>query len=147
MSRHLLTLSPSNRALAVQGVQRAPAGWVLELRAPKRTDDQNRALWGLLAQIQKQRPTHNGVPMTQELWKATFMDALNSECTIMPKLDGKGYFPMHSTSRLTKTQFADLLTLMIAWATGEGLTITHFDEPSTAGGGAAEKAAPELSDA
>ena len=134
MSRHLITLnSGRDRALAHLGVDRAPAGWALELREPKRTDEQNRALWGLLNQIQRQRPEHRGIPMTPELWKAVFMDALNSECTIMPKLDGSGYFPMHSTSRLTKGEFADLLTLMFAWCAEQGLEVEHFDSEEPAG--------------
>ena len=132
MSRHLLTLTKANRALAKQGIDRAPDGYVLELREPKRSDEQNRALWSLLNQIHRQRPEHNGIRMTPELWKATFMDALSSEMTLMPKLEGNGYFPMHSTSRLTKGEFAGLLTVMLAWAAREGLQIEHFDEEDLA---------------
>jgi hypothetical protein len=133
MSRHILTLATkADRQKAHVGIDRAPDGWTLELREAKRTDPQNKALWGLLNQIQKQRPIHNGVNMTPELWKATFLDALNSECTIMPKLDGNGFFPMHSSSRLTKGEFVDLLSLMLAWCAEQGLDIRHFDEAEAA---------------
>lgn len=128
MSRHMLTLTRHNRQKAVQGVLAAPDGWTLELREAKRSDPQNKALWGLLHQIQKQRPTHQGIVMTPELWKAVFMDALSSEMTIMPKLEGNGYFPLHSTSRLTKGEFANLLELMLAWCAKEGLIVEHFDD-------------------
>ena len=128
MSRHLMTLTSNNRAKAIIGVTNAPDGYVLELREARRTDDQNAALWGLLNQIQKQRPTHNGVRMTPELWKATFMDALGAEMKMMPKLDGDGFFPIgHSTSRLTKGEFANLLELMLAWCARAGVTVEHFD--------------------
>jgi hypothetical protein len=137
MSRHLLTLTQNNRAKAIVGVTNAPNGYVLELREPKRSDPQNSALWGLLHQIQKQRPKHNGVSMTAELWKTVFMDALGAEMRMMPKLDGDGYFPIgHSTSRLTKGEFADLLTVMLAWCAREGLTVEHFDEGSQGDAGA-----------
>lgn len=129
MARHLLTLTQHNRGKAVEGVVKAPNGYVLELREPKRTDDQNAALWGLLNQIQRQRPKHNGVSMTPELWKAVFMDALGAEMRMLPKLDGDGFFPIgHSTSRLTKGEFTDLLELMLAWTASEGLTVEHFDD-------------------
>jgi hypothetical protein len=135
MTRHLLTLTPRNRAKAHAGIERAPDGWVLELREPKRTDEQNAALWGLLHQIQRQRPTHQGVKMTAELWKSVFMDALGAEMRMLPKLDGDGYFPIgHSTSRLTKGEFANLLELMLAWTAREGLTVEHFDDGQGAGG-------------
>ena len=133
--RHSILLTQANHAKALKGVTAAVAKgkggkpWVLELREPKRSDDQNRALWGLLNQIQRQRPKHNGVAMTPELWKATFMDALGTEMRMMPKLEGDGYFPMgHSTSSLTVAQFRDLLDLMLAWCAKEGLAVEHFDE-------------------
>lgn len=130
MSRHLITLStPRNRALAKQGIDRAPAGYVCELREAKRTDDQNRALWGLLNQVQKQRPTHNGVRMTPELWKAVFMQALGAEMVMLPTLGGDGFFPLgHRSSALTKSEFGGLLELILAWAAQQGLTIQHFDD-------------------
>lgn len=129
MSRFLVTIhSQRDRAVAIRAAERAPEGYTVEIREAKRSDDQNRALWGLLNQILRQRPTHNGVAMTAELWKATFMDALGAEMRLMPKLDGDGFFPMgHSTSALTKSEFANLLELMLAWCAREGLTVDHFD--------------------
>lgn len=133
MARHILKLTASNRLKAMQGVKAAPNGWTLELREPKRTDDQNRALWGLLNQIQKQRPVHCGVSMTAETWKSVFMQALGAEMVFVPTLDGDGMFPMgHRTSHLTKGEFAGLLTLMLAWCDREGLTIEHFDDREAA---------------
>jgi hypothetical protein len=132
-----------DREVAKRAIERAPDGYVADIHESRRSDDQNRALWGLLNQIQAQRPEHNGVRMTPELWKATFMDALGSEMTLMPKLDGDGFFPLgHSTSRLTVSQFADLLTLILAWAAREGLEIRHFDEAAK-DGEAPNKASPK----
>ena len=129
MSRHVLTLTRSNRAKAVQGVQRAPDGYVLELREPKRTDDQNAALWGLLNQIQKKRPVHNGVRMTPDLWKCVFLDALGAEMRMLPKLDGDGFFPIgHRSSVLTKGEFTALLELMLAWCARAGIEVEHFND-------------------
>jgi len=134
VSRHLLTLSKSNRSKAIIGVTNAPDGWVLELREPRRSDEQNAALWGLLHQIHRQRPAHNGVKMTPELWKSVFMDALGTEMSLMPKLDGDGFFPLgHRSSQLTKGQFADLLTVMLAWCAEQGLTVEHFDSRDAEG--------------
>lgn len=134
MSRHQIALtSPRNRALAKQGIDRAPEGYVCELREAKRSDEQNRALWGLLNQIQRQRPTHHGVRMTADLWKTVFMDALGMEMRMLPRLDGDGYFPTgHSTSNLTKGEFSNLLELMLAWCAREGLAVEHFDEKAAA---------------
>lgn len=131
--RHLLKLDKHNRHKAVQGVLRAPDGWTLELREEKRTDPQNRALWGALHQIVKQRPFHNGVKMTAETYKAVFMQALGAEMVFLPTLDGDGVFPLgHRSSQLTKGEFVGLLDLILAWAAREGVVIEHFEEARAA---------------
>lgn len=133
MARHMLTLTKANRARAVEGVMRAPDGYVLELREAKRSDPQNAALWGLLHQIQRQRPEHMGHRMTPDIWKARFMQALGTEMQFAPALEGDGYFPMgHRSSQLTKGEFADLLEFILAWCAREGLTVEHFDDARAA---------------
>lgn len=137
MTRHILTLSRANRPKAVKGVLNAPDGWILELREARRTDDQNSALWSLLSQIHKQRPAHNGVRMTPDLYKAVFLQALGAEMVMLPTLDGDGYFPLgHRSSQLTKSQFSNLIELILAWTAREGLEINHFDEAAKGGSGA-----------
>lgn len=102
--------------------------YLMEIREPKRSDAQNSALWSLLAQITKQRPTHNGRDMTPDLWKSVYMDALGHEVDYCASLDGKRIFPLgHRSSHLTKDQFSDLLQLIVAWCAEQGLTIQHFD--------------------
>ena len=133
--RHTIKLTPSNREKALQGVEvalakyrKGEAAWTMELRPAKRTDDQNRALWSLLSQVQKQRPMHRGVQMTPETWKAVFLQALGAEMVFVPTLDGDGMFPLgHRSSKLTKAEFAGLLELIMAWCAREGLTINHFN--------------------
>lgn len=127
---HTLLLTPGNRAKAEQGLRVAMAkgGWVMELREGRRTDAQNDALHGLIAQVMAQRTHHNGVRMDMALWKATFMQALGEEVRFIPTLEGDGLFPLGlSTSRLTKSRFADLIELVLAWCAREGLTVEHFD--------------------
>lgn len=130
MSRHFIKLdSPHNRSLAHKGIDRAPNGWLLELREPTRSTEQNAALWSLLSQVQKQRPVHNGVKMTPELWKSVFMDAWGAEVTFLPKLDGDGMFPAgHRSSQLTIGEMSSLIEMILAWTAREGLTIEHFSE-------------------
>lgn len=132
--RHTLRLSKHNRDKAHIGVARAPDGWVLELREPKRTDDQNDALHSLIDQILKQRPHHCGMRMSKEAYKAIFMHALGKEVTMLPTLEGDGFFPMGlSTSRLTKGEFTQLIESILAWTAREGLTIRHFDDADSSG--------------
>jgi hypothetical protein len=133
MSRHCLKLTPHNRDLAIRGVRNAEDGWLLEIREPTRSTEQNAALWSLLTQVARQRPTHNGVKMSPELWKAVFMDAWGAEVTFLPKLEGDGMFPAgHRSSHLTIGEMASLIEFILAWTAREALTIKHFDERQAA---------------
>jgi hypothetical protein len=131
MSRLVLQLDTArNREIAKRAIDKAPPGYVADIHEEKRSDEQNRALWPRLAEIQKQRPMHNSVPMSPELWKAVFMDALGHETAYAPKLEGAGYFPIgHRSSLLSKTEFGDLLSLIDAWAAQNGIHLKHFDDP------------------
>lgn len=140
--RHTIKLTQENAAKAVQGVSAAVAKgkatgkpWTLELRERTRTDDQNDALHGLIDQILKQRPTIHGARMDKARMKAIFMQSLGQEMTMLPTLDGDGFFPMGlSTSRLTVDEFSNLIELILAWCAREGLTIRHFDGDQGTGG-------------
>lgn len=132
--RHTLRLTPSRRAEAHAWIDRAiqrgreSRAWTMELREAKRTDDQNAALHGLIGQIIKQRPIHNGIPMDMALWKASFMQALGEEIRFLPTLDGKSVFPIGlSTSALPVARFSELIEYILWWAANEGLTVKHFD--------------------
>ena len=122
-----------DRGRAVRWIENAPDGTVVEFKQKGRSNDQNAAMWSILTQINRQRPVHNGVKMSAVLWKAVFMQALGAELVMLPTLEGDGLFPFgHRSSKLTVSEMGDLLTLMIAWAATEGLTIEHFDNPPEA---------------
>lgn len=133
--RHTIRLIPTNRQKAMRGVEVAIAKsaigrpWTLEIREPTRTDEQNDALHGLIDQIIRQRPEHNGIRMDKALWKAAFMQALGEEIRFLPTLDGKGVFPIGlSTARLSVSRFTELMEFILAWCATEGLTVQHFDD-------------------
>lgn len=134
MSRHTLKLNRHNRALAHEGVIKAPDGWVLELRAPRRTDEQNDALHGLIEQILEQRPVHRGMAMTKDTYKVMFLHALGGEVRMLPTIEGDGFFPWgQHTSRLTVAEFTDLIEWILAWCAREGIEVKHFDGEREAG--------------
>jgi hypothetical protein len=131
--RHFLKLTKSNRRIAAGWVAKAPDGWMLEVREPNRSVEQNAALWSLLGQVQKQRKIHNGVKMTPDLWKAVFMQAWGAEVVFLPTLEGDGMFPAgHRSSHLTVGEMTSLIEFILAWMATAGLTIAHFDEKAAA---------------
>lgn len=126
----IIIRSAQDRCRAVRWVEQAPFGTVVEFKQKGRSGDQNSAMWSLLTQINRQRPTHNGIRMSAVLWKAVFMQALGSELVMLPTLDGDGLFPFgHRSSKLTKDEMSNLIELMLAWAAQQELVIEHFDGP------------------
>lgn len=131
MSRFTIPLNSFTVARAHSWIEKAvreSKGMVMEVRDGKRSDAQNAALHGLITQIIRQRPIHNGIRMDMALWKASFMQALGEEVRFVPTLDGDGVFPIGlSTSALPKDRFSDLIEFVLAWCAREGLTVEHFD--------------------
>jgi hypothetical protein len=93
--------------------QYSKSGFVMEVREPTRTDDQNRILHAIVDEIIEQRPDE---PYSKEDWKLRFMQALRNETRFLPELDGGGMFPVgQRTSELNKTQFSALLEIVFEW--------------------------------
>lgn len=105
------------RALAC--VVEAPAGYVVEVREPKRSGDQNAALHALLTDI-AERCEWAGRRWDVDTWKRLLVGAwtrANREPVLMlPALDGSGVeVVFRRTSTLTKRECSDLLEFINAW--------------------------------
>jgi hypothetical protein len=99
------------RAHAKRLIDEAPAGWVMKLGAETRRDAQNRKLWPMLQDLQKQ--VSDCAPYSLEDLKLRFLNALGTEMRFLPTLEGEGMFPVGMrSSTLTVQQFAALIELL-----------------------------------
>jgi len=129
----IIIRNAADRQRAIRWVSQLPVGGVVEFKDKKRSSEQNAAMWSLLTQVARQRPTHNGVKMSAATWKAVFMESLGAEITWLPKLDEPGMFAFgHRSSQMTIAQMTDLIELILAWSATQGLTIEHFDDAARA---------------
>lgn len=129
MSRYLTRLdTPQGLARLAQWAREAPPGWVGEIREVKRSTDANAALHAMLSIVAKQKQYH-GLWLSVDDWKILMMDALNRETRMVPNLDGTGLVSLgRSTSKLTRSEFRDLLALVEAYAAQEGLELNEGKE-------------------
>ncbi len=128
--KRIIINTAQDRGRALRWVEEAGWGSVVEFKQKGRSLSQNDAVHGLIRQIIKQRPIHNGIPMDLPLWKAAFMQALGEEVRFIPTLDGTSVFPVGlSTRDLSKERFSDLIEYILWWCATEDLTIRHFDNP------------------
>lgn len=125
MTQTVILASDRQRDLARDLIARAPDGSVIKIAPPKRTLDQNAKLWAMLSDIARAKP--EGRMWTSETWKAAFMHALGHEVQFQQALDGNGFFPIgFRTSRLSKAQFADLITVVQEYGDRHGV---EWSEP------------------
>lgn len=118
--RTIFLSSKAARQRAHALIDIAPEGWVMKLTAPTRSDEQNRKLWPMIAEIQRQVPA--AAPYSAEDMKLRFMHALGAEMRFLPVLEGQGSFPVgYRSSTLTVEQFSLLIELLHKFGAENGV--------------------------
>ena len=122
-------LTKHDRDRAARAVDRAPDGYRVTFEEPKRSTEQNKRMWALLSDISRQ-VEYYGDYRSPEAWKDIFSAALR-EVNTVPSLDGKGIVQIGlRTSKLSKTEMGDLMTLIEEYGARNG--VTFGDERSAA---------------
>lgn len=128
MSRHLINLRTSrDRAMVTVYANAAPLGTRVEFKAAKRTLPQNDRMWAMLTDIARQKE-HCGRKYTPDQWKVIFLHALGREAEFIPSLDQQTFIPLQSSSDLSKGEMSDLLELIMAWGTQNGVEFGDKDK-------------------
>lgn len=116
----------TQRAYAKRCIDQAPTGWVVKIAAETRRDAQNRRLWPMIADIQRQVPGMG--EFSAEDIKLRFLNALGVEMRFLPALEGAGMFPVgQRSSTLTVDQFSGLIELLFAYGAKHGV---RWSDPS-----------------
>lgn len=102
----------------------------VEIKGPKRSNDQNAKVHAMLGDLAEQL-THFGQRLDVEDWKDVFMDELQrdhrQEGRFARGLYGAGIVPLgRSTSDLDISEFSDLITLIYAFGDAHGV---EWSEP------------------
>ena len=92
---------------------------VLELRAEKRSDPQNRRMWAMLTDISRQVDWYGTKPSPED-WKHILSASLKKQ-RVAPGIDGGFVVLGLSTSDMTRAEMSDLQTLMEAFGAERGV--------------------------
>ncbi len=104
-----------------------PSDAVVRFGKATRTDRQNRKLWPMLQDIQRQVADMGRFSLDDI--KLRFLNALGVELRFLPMLEGEGMFPVGlKSSTLTKLQFAGLIELLYAYGAKNGVV---WSEPKS----------------
>jgi len=110
MAQTIILRGAMQRALAHDLINRAPDGYVVTVKEQARNNDQNAKMWAMLSDISRAKP--DGRSHTPETWKNLFMHALGHETRFEMGLNGEPFPAGFRSSRLSKSQMADLITFI-----------------------------------
>lgn len=115
------------RQRAIEAVRAAPAGFRVQIAAPKRSNDQNAAQWPILEAFSLQLlwPVNGQmVKMTPEEWKDVLTASFRKESARLAMgLDGGVVMLGMRTSKMTKAQFSDWLEFLHSVAAARGVEL------------------------
>jgi hypothetical protein len=120
------------RSRAAKAVEEAPAGHMVVISEPKRNSAQNALLHALIEEISK-KVEWAGKKRDPEVWKRLLVSSwcrIHGESVeILPALDGHGVdiVPVR-TSKLSKSECADLITFIEAWGAEQGVVFAEREE-------------------
>jgi hypothetical protein len=109
---------------ACRHVMQAPAGSVVVIEPPRRTIPQNARLHAMITDVARQ-VEWAGSKRTVEAWKDIFTAALRSAnhgLDVVPGLNGGFVLLGMHTSRMSKAEVGDLMTLVEAFGAEHGVT-------------------------
>lgn len=119
MSRRIILASEAAKDLACSIVLQAPYGYVCEVREQTRSNEQNDKMWAMLTDLSIAKP--EGRRLIPEDWKVLMMHACGWECQFLEGLDGRPFPKGFSSSKLSKSQMASLITFIQEYGDRHGV--------------------------
>jgi len=120
----IIVRNPALRERAKQHIDAMPYPFTVRVdEGEPRSLDQNAKLWPSLSDISRQVDWY-GQSLTPDEWKDVFTAALKRQ-KVVPGLDGGFVVIGQRTSKMSKSDFSDLLTLIMAFGDEKGVKFTH----------------------
>lgn len=114
--KHVFVINEKNRRDVFNRLwYNTPNEWVIEVKPPTRSLDQNAKLWPMLDDVAKQVDWY-GKKLSREEWKDVFTASLK-KTKVVPGIDGGFVTCGLHTSTLSKQDFSDLIELIYAFGT------------------------------
>lgn len=129
------------RQLASRACINAPEGFIVEIKPPNKSRDQEAKYHSMFSEIAKQVP-FMGVMRDLETWKRLLVDAfarikaaegdpVQGVGAIMPNLDGTGFVQLGvQTRRFSKRHASEFIEYLYAWAAENDV---EWHEPAAPG--------------
>lgn len=125
MTSRFRLISPTVRFNAIEAIRAAPDGYLVTISEPKRSLEQNAALWSALHEIATQVEWY-GQKLSAEDWKDMLTASLRKS-RVVPGIDPGSFVVtgLH-TSKMTVAEMSALLDLAYAFGAEKGVV---FSDP------------------
>lgn len=109
---------------AIQEIKMASEDMICEIKKKTRSLEQNAKMWAMLAEVSDQVNWY-GNKLTSDEWKDVFSASLKSQ-KVVPGIDGGFVVCGQRTSKMTKSEMADLIELMMAFGAERGVKFSDI---------------------
>lgn len=117
--QYFILAHETSRQRAAHAVLSAPDGFIVEIKEPNRSLEQNSKLWPMLHDLSVQVDWH-GNKLSDDEWKDVLTAALKKQ-KVVPGLDGGFVVLGQRTSKMSKKDFSELLELAYAFGAQQGV--------------------------
>lgn len=122
-------VSPLVRSNAINAVKSAPDGWVVEVKEPKRSRDQNAMFHAMCGDLAKSDMKFAGKRRNADEWKMLLVSghsvATGGGGEVIPGIEGEFVAIRESTARMSVSRAASLLTYVLAFCDTNGVELTE----------------------
>ena len=130
MSSYFVLAHKEARWRAAQACMEAPDGYVVTIKPPGRTGEQNAKFHALVGDIAKSGLQWAGKPRTPAEWKVLLVSAhamaTKEGADIVPGLEGEFVNLRESTALMSKARSSSLVEYTVAFAVQNGVEIGAF---------------------
>ena len=103
------------RANAVKAIWQSPDGYVVEIKEPTRTLEQNAKLHAMLGELVKSGHRWAGQKMSMDDWKALFTAVICRDQRTVPGIDGGIVVLGKRTSTMSSREIRDMIECLYAF--------------------------------
>ncbi len=131
MKRTVILAGELQRRTASQYLAEAPLGYVMTLREPNRTSDQNAKFHALCSDLEKSRIHWAGKPRDAAAWKVLLVSghatATKEGSEMIPGLEGEFVNVRESTALMSKSRGSSLIEYAQAFCAAHGVENEQFE--------------------
>jgi hypothetical protein len=129
MKHHFRLVHAQARHGAIEAIRNAPDGYIVTIKEPTRTIEQNAKLHAIFSSLAKSGLTWAGKPRTLEQWKVLLVSghaiATKQGAEMVPGIENEFVNIRESTAAMSKPRLASLIEYAEAFCAQNGIETVH----------------------